>query len=125
MQIRVYYEDTDCGNVVYYANYLRYMERSRTEYLRERGVDLAAYHANGHLFIVTEANIRYKAPAHYNDLLIVESTVTDMTPTTILFTTEIKNEQGTLLVIGDVRLACITTAGRPTRVPKEIVDKLK
>jgi acyl-CoA thioester hydrolase len=124
MKIRVYYEDTDCGNVVYYANYLKYMERSRTEYLRERGVDLAAYHANGHLFAVIEADIKYKAPARYNDLLNAESSVKELTPTTILFTTEIKNEQGALLVTGDVRLACITAAGRPTRLPKEIVSVL-
>ena len=125
MHIRVYYEDTDCGNVVYYANYLKYMERSRTEYLRERGVDLSAYHANDRLFTVVEANVKYKAPARYNDLLSAESSIKEITSTTILFTTEIKNEQGTLLVIGDVRVACITTAGRPTRVPKEIVEVLK
>jgi acyl-CoA thioester hydrolase len=125
MQIRVYYEDTDCGNVVYYANYLKYMERSRTEYLRERGVELAGYHAAGRLFTVIEANIRYKAPAHYNDLLTLESTVTEVTPTTILFTTKIKNEQDALLVTGDVRVACVTTAGRPTRLPREIVEVLR
>jgi acyl-CoA thioester hydrolase len=125
MQIRVYYEDTDCGNVVYYANYLRYMERSRTEFLRERGIDLAAYHANGHLFAVIEANIRYKAPARYNDLLNVESTVTEVTPTTILFTTEIKNAEGAQLVTGDVRVACITPAGRPTRIPREISEAVR
>jgi acyl-CoA thioester hydrolase len=126
MQIRVYYEDTDCGNVVYYANYLKYMERSRTEYLRDRGVDLAAYHATGLLFTVTEANIQYKSPARYNDLLDVTSVVTEIAHASILFTTTIKRAQEDLLLVkGDVRLVCIKANGRPTRIPEEIKKTLK
>jgi acyl-CoA thioester hydrolase len=121
MQIRVYYEDTDCGNVVYYANYLNYMERSRTEYLRERGIDFAVYHENGHLFAVTEAHLRYHAPARYNDLLDAVSTITEITPVTMFFTTEIRRVgEEQLLVRGEVRVACIRTSGRPTRIPEEI-----
>ena len=121
MQIRVYYEDTDCGNVVYYATYLGYMERSRTEFLRERGVDLAAYHAGGLLFAVTEAHVYYKGPARYNDLLDVTSTVAEVTPASILFTTTIKKaNDDRILVKGDVRLACITPNGRAGRIPEEI-----
>jgi acyl-CoA thioester hydrolase len=77
------------------------------------------------LFTVIEANIRYKAPAHYNDLLNVESTVTEVTPTTILFTTEVKNEHDALLVIGDVRVACVKTSGHPTRIPEEISKAIR
>jgi acyl-CoA thioester hydrolase len=126
MRIRVYYEDTDCGNVVYYANYLRYMERSRTEFLRERGIDLAGYHAKGLLFAVAEAHIRYKAPARYDDLLDVESCIVDVTPATILMRTVIKRESdGTLLVDGETRLACIVaTSGKPSRIPREIRETL-
>lgn len=125
MQLRVYYEDTDCGNVVYYANYLKYMERSRTEYLRERGIDLAEYHEKGLLFAVTEANINYKAPARYNDILEVISTVKELTPVTILFSTSIRRaSNGLLLVTGDVRVASITPEGKPHRIPKEIVEIL-
>jgi acyl-CoA thioester hydrolase len=126
MQIRVYYEDTDCGNVVYYANYLKYMERSRTEYLRERGVDLAAYHSNGLLFTVTEAHLQYKSPARYNDLLDVSSAVTEIASASILFTTTIKRlREDLLLVKGDVRLVCIKANGRPTRIPESIKNILK
>jgi acyl-CoA thioester hydrolase len=126
MEIRVYYEDTDCGNVVYYANYLKYMERSRTEYLRERGVDLASYHSNGFLFTVTEAHVQYKSPARYNDFLDVTSTVTEITNASILFTTTIKRVgEESVLVKGEVRLACINQSGRPTRIPEEIKKTLK
>ena len=125
MQIRVYYEDTDCGNVVYYANYLKYMERSRTELLRDKGIDLAEYHTNGYLFAVTEANIRYKAPARYNDLLDVDSRIIELTPVTMLFSTEIKRAADrVLLVQGEVRIACISTAGKAQRIPREVKEKL-
>ena len=125
MKMRIYYEDTDCGNVVYYANYLKYMERSRTELLRERGIDLAEYHKNGHLFAVTEANIRYKAPARYNDLLDLESKIVELTPVTMLFSTDIKRAaDGALLVTGDVRVACITPEGKAQRMPRELKTKL-
>ncbi|MCU0608784.1 MAG: YbgC/FadM family acyl-CoA thioesterase [Chitinispirillaceae bacterium] len=125
MQIRVYYEDTDCGNVVYYANYLKYMERSRTEFLRDRGIDIAAYHDQGKMFAVIEAHVFYKVPAKYNDLLEVDSCIKEITATTIRFTTAIRNGTGSLLVTGDVRLACITTNGRPTRIPAEIRQSLE
>ena len=125
MQLRVYYEDTDCGNVVYYANYLKYMERSRTEFLRERGIDLAEYHDKGLLFAVTEANIKYKAPARYNDVLEATSSIIEVTPVTMLFSTLIRRSpDGLLLVTGDVRIACITTEGKPQRIPKEIKIKI-
>jgi acyl-CoA thioester hydrolase len=124
MKIRVYYEDTDCGNVVYYANYLKYMERSRTEYLRERGIDLSTLHKAGTLFVVIDVHVTYRAPAVYNDLLTVESTIIEMTSATITFSTTISNEQGKLLVKGDVRLACTNREGHAGRIPAEIKDAL-
>jgi len=126
MELRVYYEDTDCGNIVYYANYLKYMERGRTEYLRERGIDLAGYHHNGFLFAVTEANVKYKAPARYNDLLNVDSTIIELTPVTILFKTDISRAADKqLLVTGDVRVACITPEGKAQRIPKELKARIE
>jgi acyl-CoA thioester hydrolase len=126
MQIRIYYEDTDCGNVVYYANYLKYMERSRTEFLRERGVDLAVYHADGFLFTVSEAHLNYRAPARYNDLLDVTSAILEITSATINFVTEIRRagESG-LLVTGEVRVACIRANDRPTRIPEKMKKALE
>ncbi|MBD3420814.1 MAG: YbgC/FadM family acyl-CoA thioesterase [Chitinivibrionales bacterium] len=120
MKIRVYYEDTDCGNVVYYANYLKYMERSRTELMREHGIHLADLHREGYLFAVVHADIRYRASARYDDVLTVESEVSEMTSVSIVFRTTIHNEHGTLLVVGDVKLACINSKGRACRLPAMI-----
>lgn len=124
MKIRIYYEDTDCGNVVYYANYLKFMERSRTEFLRERGIDLASYHKKGYLFVVVDAHIKYRAPAYYNDLLDAVSFVTEMTSVSVSFTTNITSEKGQLLVKGDIRLACVNSNGRACRIPHEISEAL-
>lgn len=124
MQIRVYYEDTDCGNVVYYANYLRFMERGRTELLRELGINFSSYHEKDLMFAVVEANIRYKKPARYDDLLSVVTQVKEISTATITFRTDILRDK-TLLVSGDVKVACVKMSrGLPRRVPVEIVSVL-
>ncbi|MBD3321432.1 MAG: YbgC/FadM family acyl-CoA thioesterase [Chitinivibrionales bacterium] len=122
MKIRVYYEDTDCGNVVYYANYLKYMERSRTELLRENGIELAELHKKGLIFAVVEAHVKYRAPARYNDLLDVESRVTEMSTVSLTFHTTIKNRAGHLLVTGDIKLACLNSNNKAIRIPDEISE---
>ena len=124
MKIRVYYEDTDCGNVVYYANYLRYMERSRTELLRDRGIELCDYQKQGLLFAVVEAHVKYRRPAKYNDLLDVESTVSDASSIKITFRTEIR-KNGELLVAGTVVVVCISADGRARRIPDEVMGILE
>jgi acyl-CoA thioester hydrolase len=124
MDIRVYYEDTDCGNVVYYANYLKFMERSRTEYMRGLGIDFATFQTLGFTFVVIDAHIKYRSPARYNDLLRVESEVTELTSATIVFTTEICKGPH-LLVKGEVKVACITPNGHAGKIPAEIRNVLE
>lgn len=124
MNIRIYYEDTDCGNVVYYANYLKYMERSRSEFLRERGIDQVAFQKQGIFFVVVEANIKYRSPAHYDDLLTVESKVKDLSSAIVLFETVISRTH-TVLVKGDVKLACINKDGHARKLPEEIIIALQ
>jgi len=122
MKIRIYYEDTDCGNVVYYANYLKYMERSRTELLREMGIDVSHYHRKGIVFVVAEAHVKYKAPAKYDDLIEIITTIKELTPVTIVFDSTICKDDGMLLVEAKIRVACITTQGKPCRIPREIIN---
>jgi acyl-CoA thioester hydrolase len=124
LAIRVYYDDTDCGSVVYYANYLKYMEHGRTEYLRERGIELVEYQQQGVLFAVVEANIKYRASARYNDLLDVRSHIIEITSVSITFETSITNQHGRLCTTGVVRMACISDKGKARRIPEEIAAKL-
>ena len=125
MQIRVYYEDTDCGGVVYYANFLRYFERARTEFLRERGFEVAAYAAAGLLFVVAHAEIAYHAPGHYNDLLDIDTDVVDVTRTTLTFGHAIRRSgDDRMIVEGAARLVCVDERGRPRRLPEDLVRLL-
>ncbi|TAK09072.1 MAG: YbgC/FadM family acyl-CoA thioesterase [Candidatus Manganitrophaceae bacterium] len=123
MQIRVYYEDTDAGGVVYYANYLKYFERGRTEYFRERGREVAAYAAAGTLFVVAHAEIDYRLAARYNDLLEMETEVVDFSRASLTFS-HLMRLQGTdkVVVEGWVRLVCVDEKFKPKRLPEEIVQ---
>lgn len=124
MNIRVYYEDTDCGGVVYYANYLKFMERSRTELLRDLGIDQVVYQKQGIFFVVIDAHIRYRSPARYDDLLTIDSSVIDLTSATVVFETRIYRDH-TLLVKGEVKLACMNADGHARKIPEEIREALK
>lgn len=121
MPVRIYYEDTDCGGVVYYANYLRYFERARTEYLRERGVSLPELRDRGVVFVVRSVEVEYLATCGYDDLLMIDTTLCAATRATITFEHNIKKEGlDSPAVKGTVVLASVGPDGRPTRIPEEL-----
>ena len=118
---RVYWEDTDGGGVVYYANYLRFMERARTEWLRSLGhvqSDLAERH--GLLFAVVEVSLKYRRPARLDDELDISCLPVPEGNASIRFQQTIRRG-GTVLVEGEVRVACVDAKTfRPRRLPKFI-----
>lgn len=119
--IRVYYEDTDCGGVVYYANYLRYFERGRTEFLREKRISLSDLHDKGILFVVSKVEVEYLSPCRYNDLLFLDTRIADISRATITFKHSIKREgEEKELARGSVTLVTIDKNGRPIRIPEEL-----
>ena len=122
-KVKIYYEDTDAGGVVYYANYLRYMERARTEFLSERGIDVAGYHNKGYLFAVINVDVQYKKPAVLGDIIDVTTEVREVTNVTITLRHQVFRENN-LLVEATVRLACITKDGKPRRLPEEFTSFL-
>lgn len=125
LPVRVYYEDTDHGGVVYYANYLKFMERGRTEFLRDAGLELDALEREfGILFAVTEAHLRYHRPARFNDLLTVESMLTHARGARLAFLQRITRDE-TLLVEADIRLACIERNGRARRIPAPVLARIR
>jgi len=128
--IRIYYEDTDHGGVVYYANYLKFMERGRTEFLRTHNIDLDQVHNDyGIMFVVTEVNIRYKGAAHFNDLINVETLLTKASGARITFIQRIYSKQvedkNILLTDATVRLACVNREGKPCLIPKALLTLLQ
>ena len=120
-KVKIYYEDTDAGGVVYYANYLRYMERARTEFLSERRIDISEYHNKGYLFAVVHIDVQYKKPAVLGDIIDVTTELREVTHVTITLTHRIFRE-GNLLVEASVKLACIGNDGKPRRLPEEFAS---
>jgi acyl-CoA thioester hydrolase len=122
---RVYWEDTDGGGVVYYANYLKFFERARTEWLRARGHAQAQLALDpGVLFSVVEVNVRYRRPARLDDLLLISCAPKLDGVATISFEQQIHRGAvgGELLAEASVRVACVRAADfRPRRLPQAIV----
>ncbi|MBI3994666.1 MAG: YbgC/FadM family acyl-CoA thioesterase, partial [Nitrospirae bacterium] len=106
---------------VYYANYLRYFERARTEYLRDRGVDLGAWAEKGLYFVVSRVEIDYKAPARYSDLIEIETAVTDLSKASLTFSHAVRDQSGRLIADSTVVLVCVSQS-RPRRIPDEIAS---
>lgn len=122
MEIRIYYEDTDCGGVVYHSNYLKYMERSRTELLRSIGLNLAHYHTIGLLWAITEVNIKYRFPARYDDLLTIQTKIIEVSSYRVEFKSEVFNQDGTLCAHGNIKMVGFyAETGKVARFPEEIL----
>lgn len=117
--LRVYYEDTDLAGIVYYANYLKFIERARSEWVRTLGVDQAAMRAAGLVFAVRRVEADYLLPAHYDDELVVETRMRPGSGARLVVAQDVRREQ-TLLFSAQVTIICMTTAGVITRLPAEI-----
>lgn len=123
LQVKIYYEDTDCGGVVYYANYLRYCERARTEFLESRGLSMKKLMSEGVYFVVAEAGLKYTAPGRYGDVLSVETTVDRIGPASIIFRHRVlREETGEHLVEATVRLGCVGNNMKPLRLRQDIIE---
>ena len=120
---KIYYHDTDCGGVVYYANYLKYLEEARTEYMAARGVDLRELSGRGVLFAVKNVVIDYKMPARYADSLSIFTKISKVKAASLEFLQEIKRD-GKLLVSATTVLVCINHDFRPCQIPEQIAGTL-
>ena len=126
--VRVYWEDTDGGNVVYYANYLRFMERARTEWLRSLGIEQTPLkEQQGILMVVAHVDVSYRRPARYGDLLQVVSGVSEVGKVSLTFEQRIYRDAagGELLLDGKVKVGCIDASSfKPKALPKMVVGSL-
>ena len=123
--VRVYYQDTDAGGVVFHAQYLAFMERARSELLNDAGIDLARFaEAHGLLFMVHEIGVRYHLPARLNELLSVSAEVVKMGRASFVFRQRV--ERGAeLLVEADVTIALVERERmKPARMPEELTQAL-
>ncbi len=130
VELRVRYEETDQGGVVYHANYFRYLEVARVELLRSRGFDYAALEREGTRLLVVEGAARYRAPSTFDDRLVIEIQHIRTGAARIVVDYEIRrnpteDEPGTLVVTAKTTHACVDLDGRPRRLPGSLREALR
>jgi acyl-CoA thioester hydrolase len=128
--IRIYWEDTDAGGIVFYANYLKFFERARTEWLRSLGVEQQSLKdKSGGMFVVSETQIKYFSPARLDDLLEVTAQTSETGRASLVLSQQAwhsVNGQRTLLAEGTIRIGWVDTQTmKPGRIPAQILEALQ
>jgi 4-hydroxybenzoyl-CoA thioesterase len=124
LPVRVYIEDTDAGGIVYYVNYLKFMERARTEFMRSYGFDKPAIVEGGKLFVVHSADIKYLRPALLDDQLTITACISKLARSYLIFTQTIERH-GELICTGTIKVACVLQQSmKPVAMPKPIIEAL-
>ncbi len=122
--VRVYIEDTDGGGIVYYVNYLKFMERARTEFLRHLGFDHYLHTGEDFMFVVRSANVRYSRPARMDDALLVSAQLQSLGRASLTFRQEVRRGDA-VLCTADVDIACVKRSDlKPRALPEQLIDAL-
>lgn len=134
MKKRIYYHDTDCGGIVYYANYLKFLEEARTEFFESKGISIKDLAEKGILFVVARQEIDYKSPAHYGDILDIDARLSNVGRVKIEFANDIsrisgiplsgKNQKGEIIASAKTVMVCIDNGFKPKTIPDDIRKKL-
>lgn len=125
--LRVYYEDTDAGGIVYYANYLKFFERARTEWLRHAGINQQQLaREQQRMFVVKSTHLDYHLPAQLDDLLVIQVRLQKLGRASLVFIQECWRESdGQCLVSGTFKIACVSTAPiRPCAIPDAVLETI-
>jgi len=124
--VRVYWEDTDAGGIVFYANYLKFFERARTEWLRSLGIGQHGLkERTGGMFVVLETSVRFLRPARLDDELLVTAEVKEWGRASLIIDQQALDRAGALLCQGNIRIGWVEAATlRPARIPGDILDAL-
>ncbi len=126
--VRVYWEDTDAGGIVFYANYLKFFERARTEWLRSLGIDQSRLREEtGGMFVVSETQVRYLQSARLDDLLVVTARLTESGRASMTIAQQARLQStGAVLAEGSIRIGWVESQTlRPARIPSSVLDTLK
>jgi len=125
-KLRIYYEDTDAGGIVYYANYLKFFERARTEWLREIGVNQEVFLQQKLGFVVRHVEMNNLASAKLDDLLEVHSSIIKLKRASLIFQQQITNQSKQVLCTAKVRIACVDfSQNKPCAIPELILGAFK
>lgn len=121
LEIKMYYEDTDAGGIIYYANHVKYMERGRTEYLNTLGISLPRLMEQGSLFTVIDLELHYRSYAQYGDVLVVETSLKALTAASLIIAHRIKEKNSDRLVAeGNTKIVCVSIRGKAKRIPRDM-----
>ena len=125
--VRVYWEDTDAGGIVYYANYLKFMERARTEWLRALGCDQALMRARDRVqLVVARAGIEFRRPARFDDRLEVGVRISKLRRASVELAQHVRNAGGELLCHAEIGIGCVDAdTFRPRRIPISLQQELE
>lgn len=125
MEKRIFYHDTDAGGIVYYGQYLCYLEEARTEFLEQKGLSVQMFRERGLAYAVRQCNVSYRSPARYGDTLICKAVLKKATAVQLVFDQTITDKKdGRLIVEAEVSLACLSTDFKPTPIPDDLKEKL-
>ena len=125
MEKRIFYHDTDAGGVVYYGNYLKYLEEARTEFLEKKGLSVETFLKRGMLYAVRKCTITYRSPARYGDTLLCEAELIKATAAQLIFDQKIFHKQsGRLVAEAEVSLVCLSRDFKPLEIPEDLKSKL-
>ena len=124
MKKRIYYHDTDCGGVVYYANYLKFFEEARTEYFALKNASIKQLADSGTMFVVARQEVDYKFPAKYGDELDIQTQIGATSGVRIEFLHEIYNQDKQIIVKAKTTMVCVDKNLRPQAIPEDLRKKI-
>ncbi len=125
MEKRIFYHDTDSGGVVYYANYLKYLEEARTEFLEKQGLSVETFRQRGMIYAVRKCSVTYRSPARYGDVLLCDARLKKITAAQLFFDQKIfHRDSGRLLVEAEVVLVSLSQDFKPAEIPEDLRAKL-
>ena len=125
MEKRIFYHDTDAGGIVYYGQYLCYLEEARTEFLEQRGLSVEIFKERGYLYVVRQCNVSYRSPARYGDVLFCDAKLKKMGASQLIFDQTIHDKKDNRLIIeAEVSLVCLNMDFKPTPIPDDLRERL-
>ena len=125
MEKRIYYHDTDAGGIVYYGQYLCYLEEARTEFLEKRTLTVEEFRERGYFYVVRQCNVTYRSPARYGETIICDAKLKKIGASQLVFDQTVHGKKdGRLIVEAEVSLVCLNHDFKPTPIPDDLREKL-
>jgi len=125
LEKRIYYHDTDAGGIVYYGQYLCYLEEARTEFLEKRGLTVELFKERGFVFVVRQCNVSYRSPARYDDIILCDAKLKKLGASQMIFDQTVNDKKdGRLIIEAEVSLVCLNIDFKPTPIPDDLRERL-